>query len=188
MRLAAIEGLGAVYFASRRFADAERLDREVLDLSVRLLGPEDPDTLEVMNQLAQAESARGLHAQAEKLLLETLSIQRRVLGPEHPKSLITMTNLANVQAREGRYKESEKLQMETLAIARRVLGSSNPQVGRALYGLGSVALREGDRKRALDYLRQAIEQGLSPSDLTQMREDSDLQSVRADLGFEAPNR
>jgi serine/threonine protein kinase/Tfp pilus assembly protein PilF len=188
MRLAAIEGLGAVYFASRRFAEAERLDREVVDLSVRFLGPEDPDTLEVMNQLAQAESARGLHAQAEKLLLETLSIQRRVLGPEHPKSLITMTNLANVQAREGRYKESEKLQMETLAIARRVLGSSNPQVGRALYGLGSVALREGDRKKALDYLRQAIEQGLSPSDLTQMREDSDLQSVRADLGFEAPSR
>jgi Tfp pilus assembly protein PilF len=47
-----------------------------------VLGPEHPDTLRSMNNLAVVYDDQGKYAQAEALYSQTLEIQRRVLpGP-----------------------------------------------------------------------------------------------------------
>jgi len=185
LTIRSISYLGNTYLAMKRLDDAERVLAEALETSQRALGPEHPNTLVRIKDLAEAKSALGQHTEAEKLLLEGIATQRRVLGPDHPQTLQAMTDLANVEARQGRYAESEKLQLETLAAARGAIGASSPLVAQCLYHLASLSGRQGDRKKALGYLRQAIDSGLNPGELRRMGEDDDLKSLRGDPEFEA---
>jgi len=122
---------------------------------------------------------------AGRLYREVLDIQGRVLRPEHPDALQTTIALANVLAREGQFEEAEKLQLEALAIGQRIFGPSNPHVARSLFGLGKLALRQGDRLKALDYLRQAVDHGLTPSEVTAMNEDAELTPLRGNPELES---
>src|ERR1035438_8552798 len=64
-----------------RYAEAEKLYRETLDIQRRVLGTEHPDTLRSMNNLAIVLNHQRRFTEAEKLHRETLDIQRRILGP-----------------------------------------------------------------------------------------------------------
>ena len=87
-----------------------------------LLGPEHPDTLFTMNNLAVSYAAQGQYAPAEALLSQTLELKRRVLGPEHPSTLNTQCWLARVYSSEGKHARAEPLFRETLEARRRVSG------------------------------------------------------------------
>jgi len=176
--------VGAIYLALKRFAESEKIRQEALELSRRALGAEHPRALSAMVYLAETQSALGQNRDAEKLCVQALEVQRRVVGPEHPDTLHTMMILANVWGRQGRYHESERLQLETLSAGRRVLGPNHSEVGRSLYSLGALALRQGDRKKALEYLRQAMDHGLSGGDWVPMRDDDELKQLRGDPEFE----
>ena len=70
------------------------LFEEMLKLRKAKLGPEHPDTLQSMNNLAVAYREAGKLDLALPLLEETLKLCRAKLGPEHPDTLISMNNLA----------------------------------------------------------------------------------------------
>jgi non-specific serine/threonine protein kinase/serine/threonine-protein kinase len=182
--LKSMTSLGAIYLVLKRFADSERIRQEAVQISRRALGPEHHRTLKSMTFLAETQSALGRNADAEKLCLEALDTERRLLGPKHPDTLFTTMTLANIWGRQGRYDESERLQLETLSCLRQTLGPSHPDVARSLYSLGALALRQGDRKKALDYLRQAMDHGLTGGDWIPMAEDDELKSLRGDPAFE----
>ena len=69
------------------YAEAEKLQRETLDVRRRVLEPEHPETLDSMSRLASILYDEARYAEAEKLGREALDIQRRVLGPDHPDTL-----------------------------------------------------------------------------------------------------
>ena len=54
------------------------------------LGPDHPDTLTSMNNLANSYAALGRHAEALKLREETLALRKAKLGPDHPDTLRSM--------------------------------------------------------------------------------------------------
>jgi hypothetical protein len=87
-----------------RYPESEKLDRELLGIQLRVLGPEDPDTLRTICNLAATLEDEGRFAEAEKLEREVLEIQRRVLGPEHPDTASSVYNLVCLAARQGRKK------------------------------------------------------------------------------------
>ena len=82
-----------------------------------MLGPEHPDTLASMTNLASIYGDEGKYAQAEALTSQTLEIQRRVLGPEHPDTLMSMGNLALTYGEEDEYPQAEALSSQTLEIS-----------------------------------------------------------------------
>ena len=51
------------------------------------LGPDHPDTLKSMNNLAISYAGLGRHAEALKLNEETLALMKAKLGPDHPDTL-----------------------------------------------------------------------------------------------------
>ena len=59
-----------------------------------MLGPEHPETLISMSDLAAVYERKGKYAPAEALDSQVLEVRRRVLGPEHPKTLTSMRDLA----------------------------------------------------------------------------------------------
>jgi len=75
--------LGRTAQLQGKFADAEALYSQTLEIQRRVLGPEHPDTLLSMMNLANVYGYQGKYAQDQALHSQTLEIQRRVLGPEH---------------------------------------------------------------------------------------------------------
>jgi tetratricopeptide (TPR) repeat protein len=80
------------------------------ELRTAKLGPDHPDTLRSMNNLAVSYAALGRHADALKLREETLALRKAKLGPDHPDTLQSMFNLGlshielkNYQAAEASF-------------------------------------------------------------------------------------
>lgn len=74
------------------------MDREVLDAERRVLGPEHPDTLLTMNNLAGVLGDEGRNAEAEKMFRELVEIQTRVLGADHPQTAESVYNVGVAEA------------------------------------------------------------------------------------------
>jgi eukaryotic-like serine/threonine-protein kinase len=80
----------------------------------RVLGPEHPDTLISMNNLALLYREQGRYGQAEPLFTKVLKVRRRVLGPEHPDTLDTINDLAELYREQGKYAQAQLLLREAL--------------------------------------------------------------------------
>jgi hypothetical protein len=104
--------MGNVYWHLGLYSRAQPLLEGAVDVRRRILGPEHPDTLRSMVDLAGILGAEGHYAQAEKLQRDTLAVQRRALGPEHRETLLLMVDLAGTLYEEGRNAEAEKLQRD----------------------------------------------------------------------------
>jgi hypothetical protein len=109
-----------------KYAEAEQIEREVLDVKRRVLGEEHPSTLTTANNLAASLSRQGKHADAERIHREVLGAERRVLGAEHPGTLTTANNVASSLRFQGKYAEAERIQREVHSLQIRVLGAEHP--------------------------------------------------------------
>ena len=67
-----------------------------------MLGPEHPETLTSVNNLAELYRSQGRYGEAEPLYRRALEASERVLGPENPATLTTRGNLAVLLVRTGR--------------------------------------------------------------------------------------
>src|SRR6266851_2792298 len=134
--------MGEVYLNLGLFSRAKDLEQQSLEIRRRVLGPEHPDTLNSMSDLADALNHDGHYAEAEKVDRETLDLRRRVLGPEHPDTINSMNNLEVCLIYLGRYPEAEKLGRETLDLRRRVLGPEHPQTLNSMSNLAGVLSAE----------------------------------------------
>ena len=135
----------------------EGLNHQTLEARKRVLGPEHPDTLSSMNNLALAYHALGRDKEAEALFRQTLDIRRRVIGPEHSETLTSMNNLAGIYWIQGRQKESEALFRHTLEIQQRVLGPEHPETLRSMNNLAEVQSGLGRHQEAEALCRRTLE-------------------------------
>ena len=108
------------------YRPAEQANRQALEARRRLLGPEHPDTLSSMNNLAEALRALGDAAGAAELHRQVLEARRRLLGPEHPDTLSSMNNLAGTLQALGDAAGAADLLRQVLEGRRRLLGPSTP--------------------------------------------------------------
>jgi non-specific serine/threonine protein kinase/serine/threonine-protein kinase len=129
--------MGEVYLSLGLYSRAKDLEQQSLDIRRRVLGPENPDTLASMDDLAGALEECGQYVEAAKMFRQEIDIERRVLGPENLQTLNAMNNLANDLRNDGHDEEGEKLGRETLDISRRVLG---PEHQLTLGTMNSLAL------------------------------------------------
>jgi Flp pilus assembly protein TadD len=90
------------------------MQRELLDIQRRVLGPEHPDTLMTRNDLVVTLAKEGRYAESGKSFRELLDIQGRVLGPEHPDTANSIYNLGCMAALQGRRDEAFSLLREAV--------------------------------------------------------------------------
>src|SRR6266852_1614294 len=147
--------MGDVYEKLGLYPRAQALQQQSMEIRQRVLGPEHPDTLTSMNDLATDLDDSGHYAEAEKLEREALGISRRVLGPEHPGTLRLMNNLATDL--DDSDAEAEKLFRETLDIKRRVLGPEHPDTLLAMSNLAYVLADKGRYAEAEKLHRETVD-------------------------------
>ena len=106
------------------------------NLTAVALGPDHPDTMADISNLASTLLYEHHYPEAEKLYRDLVPNLRRVLGPEHPRTLLSAGNLALVLHDEHREAEAEKLFRETLEVKRKKLG---PEHRSTLVTMGNLA-------------------------------------------------
>ena len=126
--LTAINNLGTLLQTEKKYAEAERLFRECLELSREVRGPAHPGTIGLLHNLGFVLADLGRDEEAEKLIRQTLELTRQVLGPEHPLTLGTMRDLGIPPEQAGSARRCrEAAPWVFLEAQRRVLGPNNPE-------------------------------------------------------------
>ncbi|KAJ5943326.1 hypothetical protein N7516_003494 [Penicillium verrucosum] len=92
-----------------RLADAEKLERDVVDVSREELGTDNPFTLTAMANLASTFRDQGRWTDAERLEKEVVTSSEAVLGETHPRTLMSISNLASTYRNQGRLEEAKDL-------------------------------------------------------------------------------
>ncbi len=152
-----METMGEVYDNLGLYNQARSLLTRAVDIRRRVLGPQNPDTLTSVHNLAVVLDGEGRYAEAEKLERETLDIRRRVLGPDHPDTLRSMNNLANVLHYGRHFAEAQKLYSDTLEIRRRVLGPDDPDTLASMNNLAKALRDHGHLAESDKLIRETLE-------------------------------
>jgi tetratricopeptide (TPR) repeat protein len=121
-----LHNLGTCSQFQGKYAEAEVLYRESLQLREKVLGPEHPDTLASINNLAGSLYQQRRFAEAEAIDRQTLQLKEKILGPEHPDTLMSMNNFANLLYQQGRFAEAEAIYRRTLQLKKKILGPEHP--------------------------------------------------------------
>jgi serine/threonine protein kinase/tetratricopeptide (TPR) repeat protein len=128
--------------------------RKALALYDQHLGPDHPETLRAMHNLARCYHDLGRYADALALCEQTLALRKARLGPDDPDTLSSMEVLANCSAALCRRADALALREQTLALRKARLGPEDPDTLRSMYQLANsctvlgrhadaLALREG---------------------------------------------
>jgi tetratricopeptide (TPR) repeat protein len=112
------------YFAAtrargaKRFAEAEKLYREVLTTAGKVLGEQHPLVAILLGDLAGLLRERGDLAGAEQTVRKALAIGRRSPLGGHPLMVQALLELGDFERKRGQAAEAEQLFAEALQIAR----------------------------------------------------------------------
>ncbi|MBV9206616.1 MAG: tetratricopeptide repeat protein, partial [Actinobacteria bacterium] len=151
----------------------------------RILGPDDPDTMNARNSLAAAYQAAGQTEPAVRLFEQTLVGRERVLGPDHPDTLTSQNNLAAAYQDAGQTGEAILLFKMTLAAKERILG---PDHLSTLTSRGNLAAayrdagRTGDAIPLLEQTLASRERILGPDHPDTISSRNNLAAAYRDAG------
>ena len=89
------------YMDQEWWKEAEELQLQVKDASLRVLGEEQPITLLAIGHLTETYSNTGKWKDAEELHLQVSNACLQVLGEEHPDTLLAIGNLTATYRKQG---------------------------------------------------------------------------------------
>ncbi|WP_449348777.1 tetratricopeptide repeat protein [Streptomyces shaanxiensis] len=117
------------------YKQAVEYDERTARHSNDILGPDHPDTLSALSNLAVSYSDAGRVQDALELRERVLADRERVLGDDHPDTLSARHNLANSYSAVGRVQDALDLGERVLADRERVLGDDHPDTLSARHNL-----------------------------------------------------
>ncbi len=154
---AILRTLGKAYQALGEFPEAQRhLDRS-LQLRQETMGPDHPDALQSMSDLASLHSARSQYDEAERLYRSVLETRRAKLGADHADTLQTTNDLGVLLLECGRYKEAEQLLTSVLETRRAKLGSDHLDTCESSYEVAILKMTLGQYQEAEALYKHALE-------------------------------
>jgi tetratricopeptide (TPR) repeat protein len=124
-----------LYYEQGRYAEAEPLYLQSLEMRQQHLGNHHLNVAESLNDLATLYQEQGRYAEAELLFMQSLSIFEQQLGVDHSNVAISLNNLALLYSLQGRYGEAEPLYVRSLSMREQQLGANHSDVAISLNGL-----------------------------------------------------
>ncbi|CUS11372.1 unnamed protein product, partial [Tuber aestivum] len=149
--------LGYYFDEIGKYAESEAIHRRGLEGRERILGPNHPDTLGSVNNLAITLRRQGKYHESETMHRRALEQRERILGPDHPDTLSSVGGLASALAEEGKYAESETMHRHALEGRGRILGPDHPATLRSVNNLANVLGDQGKYVESETMNRCALE-------------------------------
>src|SRR5690242_16539275 len=88
--------LGAIYYDTGRYAEAEKLFRRAVELWEKLFGPENSTRTQTYSNLAVLYIKMGRLSDAEPILVRLLALREKTLPPDHGDIAESLNNLAEL--------------------------------------------------------------------------------------------
>jgi tetratricopeptide (TPR) repeat protein len=151
-----LERLGRCQERLGRYAPAEGSHRKASSLRKEVLGPEHPDTLTSISNLAGVLVLQGKYEDAETINRQTLALREKVLRREHLDTLTSTSNLALVLGSQGKYEDAETMNRKTLAQREKVLGLEHPDTLTSMSNLALVLGSQGKYEDAETMNRKTL--------------------------------
>ena len=152
----ALNDLASGLYYQKRYAEAEALLRESLELRRRL----DAKPLQVaraLNNLASTLKQQSKLDDAAELYEEALAIREATFGSDHPSVAVSLYSLGSLRWDQGDPAAAEPLLRRALAIYGSAYGEDHTRVASVLSTLGRVLHARGEYTSAADSLRRAVE-------------------------------
>ncbi len=141
------EAVADAYLSIALFDKAAPQVERAIATRRRILGVENPATLNAMHNLANIYANQRKNADAEALLAQVVASQRNTLGREHPDTLKSAIDLAAMYAFDGKPEKGEPLAVEVSETRKRKLGPGHRDTAASMIILATVYRNE--RKNAL---------------------------------------
>ena len=138
------------------YAEAIPVAKMVLAIYEKALGPEHPDTVAALNNLAMLYKTMGDYDKAEPLYRRSLAISEKTLGPKHPDTALALNNLATIYDDKGSYDKAEPLYRRSLTICEKALGPEHPDTAAALNNLAGIYRAMGNYEQAEPLYRRSL--------------------------------
>ena len=144
-------------YAQGKYSQAQPLFEKALEIDLRLLTAEHPETATHYNNLAMSLQAQGKYAQAQPLLEKALEIRRRLLTDDHPDTAGPYNNLAMNLNAQGKYAQAQPLFEKSLEIRRRLLTDDHPDTAGSYNNLAVNLNAQGKYTQAQPLHEKALE-------------------------------
>src|SRR5438876_2235032 len=148
--------LGLTYWYLGEAALASRQFERSLEVRRRVLGPDHPDSITSMNELANAYRDDGKLGRALPLFEEALKRLTTLLGPDHPDTPTVMNNLGNAHWAAGRPDRAMPLHEEALKRRTAQLGPDHPHTLHSMNNLAEAYHYGGKLDEALPLLEETL--------------------------------
>ena len=109
-----------------KYEEAEYLNGRALSAREKVLGPEHPDTLTSMANLASTYWDQSRWKEAEELQVQAMETSKKVLGDEHPDTLASMANLAHTYKAKGCKDKAVQLMETVIRLQQEISGPEHP--------------------------------------------------------------
>jgi eukaryotic-like serine/threonine-protein kinase len=149
--------LGSVYLNLGEYDTAGPLLTNALAVRERLLGPDHPDTICSLNDLAVSLQSKSDFAAAEPLFRRALQVSERTMGKDHPYTMNKVLNLAMTLKAQGNSAGAEPLLRRALETGERTLGKDHPDTLVNANSLALLLLDKGDYAGAEALFRRVLE-------------------------------
>ena len=138
------ETVGHAYKRQCKWEDAKRMLQRANAGRVRTLGPDHPDTLRCMGDLAYILGEMGDLDSAEKMHRKELEFCEKHRGADNHRTLASLESLASVMMDRKRPREAEKMYRRVLKVRTEKLGPQHPDTLNSLSNVADalVELRE----------------------------------------------
>ena len=111
-----LSNLADAYTNQRRYAEAEKLLKRSIVITVKAFGPDHADVAQGLNNLAALYARQGRNAEAERFFKQSVATFEKTLGPNHPELAGVLDNLAGLYKDQGRYADARELYKRSAAI------------------------------------------------------------------------
>ncbi len=125
----------------------------------KLLGADDPDVGQWLNNFANLLLNTRRYAEAEPLYRRAIEIGTRTLGRDHSRVATRLNNLAVVLMDTGRYSEAEELLLEAMQIVEQRSGRESAIFATRLYKFANLLARTDRLEEAETAFRETIRTG-----------------------------
>jgi CHAT domain-containing protein len=158
--------MAVLYKDQGKYAEAERLCRDALDMSKRLFQGDHPYLANSLRSLAALHLSQGKYDDALPLFNEAFEMSLRLFKGDHPFVAADMISLAELCRDQGKFRDAERFYRRALDMHKRLNKGDHSTVAHDLSNLALLNRLQGKYADAEELYRNAFDMNkrIFPSD------------------------